>query len=292
MTEQQAAPEGAVTVGVDGSEKDGLAVDWAADEAERRGSPLHVMYAFPWLTSAREHGARATPDVARMGGKITGAAASRARARHHDLEVTTAVVMEDAAPALVTASERASMVVLGARGLGRIAGRLLGSVSQKVAAHAHSPVVVVRHVPPEGPVVVGVDRPADSVDALQFAFAQAVRRGVGVRVVHAEGYERPRQEYLDPRVDAMLEEAAEAHVREVRRDVEEWARRYSSVEVEVRQEQQHPVEALTAAAAEGCLVVVGSRDRGGLPAVRLGSVSRGVLHEAPVVAVVPIRSAR
>ena len=40
--------------------------------------------------------------------------------------------------------EKADLVVVGSRGHGRIAGLVLGSVAQKVVAHASCPVLVVR----------------------------------------------------------------------------------------------------------------------------------------------------
>jgi nucleotide-binding universal stress UspA family protein len=45
----------------------------------------------------------------------------------------------------VAAELRAEVVVLGARGLGRVEGMLLGSVSSAVAVHARRPLLIVPH---------------------------------------------------------------------------------------------------------------------------------------------------
>lgn len=44
----------------------------------------------------------------------------------------------------LAAERRADLIVLGSRGHGRLAGLVLGSVAQKVLAHAGCPVLVVR----------------------------------------------------------------------------------------------------------------------------------------------------
>ncbi|WP_127127935.1 universal stress protein [Georgenia sp. SYP-B2076] len=81
------------------------------------------------------------------------------RTRHSELDVTSDVRAGRVASELIKASLDAALMVVGARGHGTLAGKLLGSVSQQVVAHAHGPVVVVRGSAPidAGPVVVGVD---------------------------------------------------------------------------------------------------------------------------------------
>ena len=44
----------------------------------------------------------------------------------------------------VAKNKKADLIVVGSRGLGRLAGLLLGSVAQKVLAHAACPVLIVR----------------------------------------------------------------------------------------------------------------------------------------------------
>lgn len=60
--------------------------------------------------------------------------------------VITDVMEGDAAEAIIeTARQNSSdLIVMGSRGLGRLAGLLLGSTSQKVVAHAPCPVLIVR----------------------------------------------------------------------------------------------------------------------------------------------------
>jgi nucleotide-binding universal stress UspA family protein len=57
--------------------------------------------------------------------------------------VTELVVEGPASTVLVEAGRRASLLVVGARGHGGLAGMLLGSVSRQVTEHATVPVVVV-----------------------------------------------------------------------------------------------------------------------------------------------------
>lgn len=61
-------------------------------------------------------------------------------------EVFTDPVEGDAAESIidVARTHQNDLIVMGSRGLGRLAGMLLGSTSQKVVAHAPCPVLIVR----------------------------------------------------------------------------------------------------------------------------------------------------
>ena len=61
-----------------------------------------------------------------------------------DVPVDYRVVHDGAAKCLVEASQGARMLVVGARGLGGLAGMLLGSVSDQCVRHAACPVLVTR----------------------------------------------------------------------------------------------------------------------------------------------------
>ncbi|WP_152190054.1 universal stress protein [Georgenia satyanarayanai] len=277
---------GVVVVGVDGSEKDDRAVDWAADEAAATAGRLHILHSFSFLFEGLGVGPEI--DVHDLGSDLIGGYRERVRQRYPQLAVTTEVLLEDPAVALVRASRGASTVVVGARGLGRVSGRLLGSVSQKVAAHARGVVVVVRDTAaaPEGPVVIGVDPGHTDPRVLEFGFTQASRRETAVRLVHA----RPTRirRLTDPRLQREIAGAAEQQAMALAQLAEDWAIRFPDVPVDVEEIARHPVEALTAQSADACLLVVGSRARSRLPGLHLGSVARGVLVECPVVAVVRV----
>lgn len=61
-------------------------------------------------------------------------------------EVHTEVIEGSAAEAIidVAVTRESNLIVMGSRGLGTLAGLLLGSTSQKVVAHAPCPVLIVR----------------------------------------------------------------------------------------------------------------------------------------------------
>lgn len=61
-------------------------------------------------------------------------------------EIHTELIEGDPAEAIIDVARTRSsdIIVMGSRGLGRLAGLVLGSVSQKVVAHAPCPVLIVR----------------------------------------------------------------------------------------------------------------------------------------------------
>lgn len=61
-------------------------------------------------------------------------------------EIHTELIEGSSAEAIinVAVTRHSDVIVMGSRGLGRIAGAVLGSTSQKVVAHAPCPVLIVR----------------------------------------------------------------------------------------------------------------------------------------------------
>ncbi|MGL1831933.1 UNVERIFIED_CONTAM: universal stress protein, partial [Acinetobacter sp. HSTU-ASm16] len=64
---------------------------------------------------------------------------ARRRVAELDVDVRSTVQAGDPSSVLLELSEDAQLLVLGSRGRGGLIGRLLGSVSTAVPAHAHCP---------------------------------------------------------------------------------------------------------------------------------------------------------
>jgi nucleotide-binding universal stress UspA family protein len=283
---QQPAPAGSITVGIDGSACAGLALDWATAEATRRGLPLHIVHAFSYQYPMTSQGGMGfvIEGVREIAEELCQRAAARVQDAHPDLSVTWEVSTYGAASALVDASRSARTVVVGARGISTARGALMGSVSTQVAAHAHCPAVVIHDSQPtpaqDAPVVVGVDGSELSTNAIAFAFDEASSRGVGLTAVHAwwldyvEGASASAIWTVDWKNMAQEENALVAE------SLAGWQEKYPDVTITRHSVHGHPVEALVRQSENACLVVVGSRGRGGFRGLLLGSVSQGVLHRS------------
>ena len=147
---------GTIVVGVDGSELSLAALAWAADEARLRNSRLVAVHAWaapyaPAMPGIMEPaGPPVDRDVIQQASReALDAWLGEAAATLEGVEVEAAAVENEAAEALIERSEGADLLVVGSRGHGRLAGALLGSISQKAAQHARCPVVIV-HPPQEG----------------------------------------------------------------------------------------------------------------------------------------------
>ncbi|MFD0418700.1 universal stress protein [Streptomyces sp. NPDC127108] len=281
-------------VGADGSEESLAAVDWAVDEAARRGVPLRIVYASAWH---RYEGHKPSFGVRRgptrvYADDLVGQAGERARRRAPTVKVTSDVVAEDPATLLIRESSTGATVVVGSRGKGELASLLLGSVSLSVAAHAPTPVIVVRggRKNRDGgfrEVVVGVGEARESGPGVTFALRAAEARGAALRALHSwrcPAHEAPDEPRAADAAD-LHQIRAEEQLDEALRDV---VRARPSVSVRKHAVEGHARAALLAASASADLLVVGARRRKGHIGMQLGPVNHAVLHHAACpVAVVP-----
>ena len=263
-----------IVAGYDGSPGSGNALRWAAREAKARGTTLTVCLA--WMP---DHMTLPTEsdlcDLARQHGQeILARGLPYAESVLGPGRVRAELAGGSAACVLCERSRTAGMVVVGGRGHSELPGLLLGSVSWQVAGHAAGRVVVVRGEwrpanQSPGPVVAGADGSPAAQAAIAFAFEEAALRDVPLVAVCA------------------LTDAAgrlgEGH--QVQEDFEHLlageAKEHPEVTVVPRVLPGTPRAALLTAAADAQMIVVGSRGRGGLDGMSLGSVAQAVLHHAP-----------
>jgi nucleotide-binding universal stress UspA family protein len=137
-----------VIVGVDGSANGQAALAFALEEADARGAPVLPLFAWYRLPAGNLGPVRplnyrpveARAEAARM---LAEAMAGTAE-EYPDVRVRP-IVLFDPQPAavLIKASRWAGLVVVGRRGRGRLAHRLVGSVSDALVGRATCPVAVV-----------------------------------------------------------------------------------------------------------------------------------------------------
>lgn len=145
----QGVADGPVVVGVDGSPESEELVGWAIDHASRHGLSLEVLHAYaipvypgvvPYVPPVE-----ITTATAGFEQRVTAEVLAGWREKYPDVEVVMNVAHGRPAPALVAASERASLTVVGSHGRGAFLGMLLGSTSQSLLHHAKGTVAVMRH---------------------------------------------------------------------------------------------------------------------------------------------------
>jgi nucleotide-binding universal stress UspA family protein len=311
---RSAAPQG-IVVGVDGSDHGQCALVWAAREAERRRRPLHIVtaYSVPIFAASGLDGGYATVDdsVIREGAEAIVKQALE-KVSGYNIDVDASVENGDASGVLLEMSETAELLVFGTRGRGGFVGRLLGSVSSALPAHAKCPTVTVPlicadrlgettedkrikaeqarsgHQPVENVVVVGVDGSEQARVAVLEAASQAERLGATLRVICAV----PQYSGSLAWVPAPMDRKALFADIQVQLDAGmAWLKsHYPHLPVESELKDGSPVDVLVEESRHVELIVVGTRGRGGFTGMLLGSTSDGVLHHAkgPVL-VVPDR---
>lgn len=280
-----------IVVGVDGSPASKVAVDWAAREAAMRNAALTLVHVMPAI--------RSWPEVP-MTSKVDRLYENQAREWLREASkvaeealgatdrIDTRLLDGAALPSLVELSKDAELIVVGCRGLGSIARRLLGSISRGLVQRAQCPVAVIHDEDPlmsypvtQAPVVVGIDGSPASESATGIAFDEASRRGVELVAVHAwmddTPFELPADEWSATRKDLAEQTLAER--------LAGWQERYPEVRVRRVVVRDQPARQLVTQADDAQLVVVGSHGRGGFSGMLLGSVAAAVAESArmPVI---------
>ncbi|MDX3189768.1 universal stress protein [Streptomyces sp. MN03-5084-2B] len=271
-----------LVVGVDGSAGALAAVRWAARVARTRRLRLRLVHALPELPAPYPRADPTYEQLLEAAGTQGRVVLAEARDAAGDVEAQTVLRPERAADALVTASAGAAMLVLGTPGLRPLGRVLVGSVTVALAAHARCPVALIRphagedEPPAEGPVVVGVDGSPASEEAIAVAFEEASWRRARLIAVHC---------HRDGRWGATDEYAREL----LAQRLAGWGEKHPDVVVDREVVTGRAAERLLDFADRAQLLVVGSRGRGGLSGLALGSTSQALMSYAlcPVVVARP-----
>jgi nucleotide-binding universal stress UspA family protein len=266
-----------VVVGYDGSAGSGAAVRWAAAEAERTDTALHIVHAYqpPWTVNYYDGvSAQAIADVETRAEEKLEELVEHLRERYSDVEIAAVTVRAIPAPALIDAAATAKLLVVGSRGTGSVTSLLMGSVGQQIAMHARTPVVVVRGRADadDGPVVVGVDGSRCTDTTLGLAFEQAAARGAELVAIRA-------YTALPPAVLPLNVVEASEHDA-LQESLTGWRDKYPAVKVQTVVAAGRPAHVLVGASYTAQLVVVGSRGHGGFTGLLLGSVGQHLTHHA------------
>jgi nucleotide-binding universal stress UspA family protein len=276
-----AASHSPVVVGVDGSERNRCAIDWAAAEAARAGADLRLVAV---AGSEGDHRIRRGLTVVQAEQILEDArtvVGTQVPAEQVATEVATGHVEET----LLERAGRGRLLVVGKRGMHAIPRMLVGSTSLAVAGRSAVTVAVVpdtwdQPTYRDGPVVVGIDPRQPQHRLLHLALRRAERLGLRLVVVH--GWEPPAD--VDGPAAAAEEASARAEADEL---VATWRERFPDVEVEVVHSSKHPAMAVLDASEEASVVVLGRHSASRFSGFGFGSVTRAVLHyaECPVLVV-------
>lgn len=138
-----------LAVAVDGSHPGSRALDWAFEEASRRGWKVRVIHAWDVHVVGFDVDDSTYPkggildEVKDAETRLNAEVLAGQRARYPDVEVEVLVDRGNADRVVLEASADCDLLVVGSKGHGALASMLLGSVSHRVLHHADCSVAVV-----------------------------------------------------------------------------------------------------------------------------------------------------
>lgn len=318
-SEPQVADDQAVVVGIDGSDSSQNALRFAISAAQDLGHSIRLVgaYTVPSVAAATIDVSYVPIDDTSVRAAVTDTLkAAAAQVREAGVSVEAVIEIGDAAGVLVDETAQASLVVVGSRGRGGFAGRLLGTVSTALPAHSKCPTVVVPLTwspdatdrTPDcssshpirssrsdavlseessdlypgmdfaGSVVVGIDALGKESPALWAAARIANQRKVPLQIVGVITTTVVGPEWLpsDSDVKRFVDEGEDTIVLAANALRD----KYPSLPTEWTLFDGQPSEVLVRAADTADLLVIGSRGRGGFAGLLLGSTSQSVLPYA------------
>lgn len=283
-----------ILVGVDGSHASYKATWWAANYAKHAGLSLEIVCAY------------SLPSYAAVSFDATYTAMGDDNAAHHDaqeilskakaiadeqgVDAQTLIVTGDPSSVFIELSRNYNLIVIGNRGKGGLAERLLGTTSSSLPAYAYCPIVVVPYTDDRGnlmhlnnvitKVAVGADDTRWGIRALEIGADFAHRWDAELDVISAVP---GNTDLASLEVKGRFEEALDERLAPI-------MKRYPDLKVRKTIVAANAVQTLTRASHDHDIVVVGSCGRGGFTGLLFNSTSQGLLqHSVSPVYVVPRR---
>lgn len=293
-----------ILIGVDGSDNSRQAFATAVAIAQEHNCSIRVVGAYSVPVIPRRHAPTISDDRHRSIGNSTQELLEEfaAQARSAGVEASAQAIEGNAGEVLAEASRYSRLAVVGKRGRNRLASRLLGTVSGAFVAHSHCPVMVVPFqdsdldddVPGqenlggsasegqhyrlsfEDEVVAGVDMGSSALPVAEVAARAAElsgRRLAFVSAVPADAGASRGTGAEDPATDRAYADHLEELVHAV-------TDHHDGLTVRLELAEGSAAAHLIEATRTAALVVLGTRGRGGVASLLLGSVSRSVLNQA------------
>ncbi len=268
---------------MDGSADAEHALRWAVAQAVDRPIALTAVAAWSVPTIPVEAGAVLVPNMFEVEQSYLRRLERQiAAVDTRGMAITATVAEGSPAGVLLDASAGAELLVVGGRGVGRFRGALLGSVSQRCVNHATVPVAVIPSdagTEPTARVVVGFDQSEHAANAVRWAL-DFCAPDVAITVLGAFALAPWLQEDV----------VREHHPREVDDAERQFREALAALDPQGRVTPSFvladPRYALSIAAHEADLVVLGARGSGAIRAALIGSVTSWMLHAATRATVV------
>lgn len=280
-----------VVVATDGTSAALRGVWYAALEARRLGVRLEIVHVVPGQLPTGPVPIVPNDSLRAFGLALLERSREAARTAVGDVETISTLVSGARVSALVGASSRAQLLVLGSLSRTLAERAWTGATVAGVCARSECPVVVVPHdwAPPDlgevSQVLVGFKSPRQAAGLLGSAFELASRRNADLTVIHGWRLPSVYDGMVSSRVDAVS--WREDQVAMMEGEVARFRHSYPDVRVSIEVVHGRPADILVQA-TRGADQVLISRPVHGGHFHHLGAVARAVLRESHCpVAVLP-----
>ncbi|MCY0922514.1 MULTISPECIES: universal stress protein [unclassified Streptomyces] len=272
---------GSVVVGVDGSSTALSAALWAAAEASRRDSTLHIFYAGDTADRTFYLSAEIIERVRAEGRDLLEVTATTVSERFPALHVTREYSRRDPVSGLHRVGAKYGATVVGHRGMGGFESLRLGSVGLRIAAAATTPVIVVRgseDLAENGVVLAGV-RDEYDFECARYAAREAELRKATLRLLTVWNI----LQYAGTAVTMLddVDEFAGRHIRSLKSVADRVREEFPALTVNTDAEKSVSVASvLVEASRHADLLVMGGRRSPGYFGPTLGRTTHSLLHHS------------